>query len=86
MSHDPSSPKKLVYMANQIGKFFLPQAHDKAVAGIANHLIKFWPLTMRKKIVQHLNDGGDGLDPLVKEAVRMLGVLQHEGAGYSGDA
>jgi formate dehydrogenase subunit delta len=40
MSHD-SSPKKLIYMANQIGKFFTPQGHDKAVAGIANHLAKF---------------------------------------------
>jgi len=71
MSHD-SSPKKLIYMANQIGKFFTPQGHDKAVAGIATHLTKFWPPSMRKKIVHHLDEGGEGLDPLVREAVERL--------------
>ncbi|HUI21368.1 MAG TPA: formate dehydrogenase subunit delta [Methylocella sp.] len=86
MSHDPSSPKKLIYMANQIGKFFAPQAHDKAVAGIANHLTRFWPPSMRKKIVLHLNEGGEGLDPLVKEAVQWLRVKLADEVGYSGDA
>jgi hypothetical protein len=28
MSHDASSPKKLIYMANQIGQFFAPQEHE----------------------------------------------------------
>ena len=36
------SPDKLVYMANQIGKFFMSQGADKAEAGIAEHLQKFW--------------------------------------------
>lgn len=72
MSHDPSSPEKLVYMANQIGKFFAPQRHDQAVLGIADHLGKFWALSMREKIVHHLDHGGEGLDPLVKEAVQRL--------------
>ena len=35
------SPDKLVYMANQIGKFFISQGHDNAAAGIADHLTKF---------------------------------------------
>jgi formate dehydrogenase subunit delta len=83
MSHD-SSPKKLVYMANQIGKFFTPQGHDKAVAGIANHLTKFWPPSMRKKIVHHLSEGGEGLDPFVREAVQTLGAKQSDEAEYSG--
>ena len=34
------SPDKLAYMANQIGKFFAHQKHDKAVAAIADHLVK----------------------------------------------
>lgn len=66
------SPDKLIYMANQIGKFFAPQSHDKAVAGIADHLGKFWDPRMREKIRLHLDQGGDGLDPLVKDAVQML--------------
>ncbi|HEY8032370.1 MAG TPA: formate dehydrogenase subunit delta [Methylocella sp.] len=85
MSHD-NSPKKLIYMANQIGKFFAPQEHEAAVAGIANHLAKFWDPSMRKKIIQHLMEGGEGLDPLVKEAVRRVGAKYIALGGYAGDA
>ena len=35
------SPDRLIYMANQIGKFFQSQGHDKAVPGIAEHIRKF---------------------------------------------
>jgi formate dehydrogenase subunit delta len=84
MSHDTS--KKLVYMANQIGKFFAPQEHGHAVAGIANHLTRFWPPSMRTKIIRYLEQGGEGLDPLVKEAVQWLRVKQVDENGYSGDA
>ncbi len=59
MSHD-TSPKKLIYVANQIGKVFAPQGHDKAVAGVARHLTRFWDPSMRKKIVHHLDQGGEG--------------------------
>jgi hypothetical protein len=45
------SPDKLVYMANQIGKFFASQGEDQAVAGIANHLRKYWDPRMRSTIV-----------------------------------
>ena len=67
------SPDKLVYMANQIGKFFASQGEDKAVAGIADHLVKFWDPRMRKSIVDYLVDeGGTKLDPLVRQAVEKL--------------
>jgi formate dehydrogenase subunit delta len=83
MSHDPSSPKKLIYMANQIGKFFAAQKRDEAVAGITNHLAKFWAPPMRRKIVWHLDQGGEGLDPLVKEAVERLRATLPNEAEYS---
>jgi formate dehydrogenase subunit delta len=85
MSHD-TSPKKLIYMANQIGKFFAAQGHDKAVAGVANHLTRFWDPSMRKKIVRHLNEGGEGLDPVVREAVARLVASEIDEEGYLGDA
>ena len=66
------SLEKLVYMANQIGKFFAHQGEDKAVAGVADHLEKFWDPRMRASIVAHLDAGGNGLDPLVREAIKML--------------
>jgi len=66
------SPDKLIYMANQIGKFFASQRHEMAVEGIADHIAKFWDPSMRAKIFAHLEDGGEGLDALVKEAVERL--------------
>jgi formate dehydrogenase subunit delta len=63
---------RLVYMANQIGKFFVSQGTEEAVAGTADHLHKFWDPRMRKQILDHVAQGGEGLDPLVKQAVEQL--------------
>ena len=68
----PMSPDRLVYMANQIGKFFQSQGHDKAVPGIADHIKKFWDPRMRKAIFAHLDAGGAGLDPHVRDALETL--------------
>jgi formate dehydrogenase subunit delta len=70
MSHNTED--RLVYMANQIGKFFQSQGHDQAVAGVADHIRKFWDPRMRKMIFAHLDAGGDGLDPNVREAIASL--------------
>ena len=66
------SPDRLIYMANQIGKFFQSQGHDKAVPGIADHIRKFWDPRMRKAIFAHLDAGGSGLDPNVRDALETL--------------
>lgn len=63
---------RLVMMANQIGKFFVPQHKMDAVAAIADHLEKFWDPRMRAGILRHLAEGGAGLDPPVREAVARL--------------
>lgn len=65
-------PDRLVYMANQIGRFFAYQPADKAVASTADHLKKFWDPRMRTAIFAHLERGGTGLDPIALEAVRAL--------------
>jgi len=70
MSHDTDG--RLIYMANQIGKFFQSQGHDKAVLGVADHIRKFWDPRMRKAIFAHLDAGGAGLDPNVREALTTL--------------
>jgi formate dehydrogenase subunit delta len=67
-----SSADRVIYMANQIGKFFQSQGHDKAVAGIAEHIRKFWDPRMRRSIFTHLDAGGAGLDPDVREALHTL--------------
>jgi formate dehydrogenase subunit delta len=71
-----SSPDRLVYMANQIGRFFVSQGEDKAPAAIAEHLTKFWDPRMRSAILAHLNAGGAGLDPPAREAVGRLHSAQ----------
>lgn len=70
MSHN--SVDKLVKMANQIGKFFVAQKESESAANMAEHLKKFWDPRMRATIVDHLNHGGAGLDPIAIEAVKRL--------------
>lgn len=65
-------PDRLVYMANQIGQFFKYQRKDEIVPGIAEHIKKFWDPRMRDAIFAYIEQGGDGLDPPVKEALLHL--------------
>jgi FdhD protein len=67
-----SSPDKLVYMANQIGQFLQTQGSGKAVSGTAEHIKKFWDPRMLKAIFAHLDAGGEGLEPDVREAIDKL--------------
>jgi formate dehydrogenase subunit delta len=67
-----SLDEKLVYMANQIGKFFAAQGEERAVKEIADHLRKFWTPSMRAAIIAHWRAGAAGLDPLPNRAVEQL--------------
>jgi formate dehydrogenase subunit delta len=66
------SPEKLVYMANQIGKFFAHKDEEAAVAGIAEHLQSFWEKRMLAEIYAYLDAGGAGLDERPKRALERL--------------
>jgi len=68
MSHD----EKLVYMANQIAKYFASQGQAQAVFGTADHIKKFWDPRMRTAIFAHLEAGGAGLDPVARRAIEDL--------------
>jgi formate dehydrogenase subunit delta len=72
---------KLIYMANQIGKFFASQGPEHAVAGTADHIKKFWDPRMRAEIFAHLEKGGAGLDPVVRAALDSLMAAKTK-AGY----
>ena len=63
---------KLVSMANQIASFFRPYSEEQAVAGIAEHIAKFWDHKMRSSILEHLDQGGIGLEPNVQTALARL--------------
>jgi formate dehydrogenase subunit delta len=69
----------LVKMANDIGDFFRaePERED-AIAGIANHIAKFWTKGMREKINAHLKQHGDAsLNELPRESLRRLAARTH---------
>lgn len=70
MSHDEAtSPRaRLIRMANQIGIFFESKPHDEGVAGVADHINKFWEPRMRRQFFEVVEAGGDGLKPIVLEA------------------
>jgi formate dehydrogenase subunit delta len=82
MSHETKShengksPDKLIYMANQIGKFWTSQGAEKAPPAIAEHIKKFWDPRMRSAILAHLANGGVGLDPPVRAAIEHLAMAQ----------
>lgn len=73
------SSDKLVYMANQIGRFFASQGPGKAIAGTADHIKQFWDPRMRAEIFAHLDAGGAGLDPAVRQAVEHLKSAEQAG-------
>ena len=65
--------EKLIYMANQIGKFFAPQGAGAQIAGVEDHLRRFWDPRMRTQLIDHVRGGGGGLDTNVASAVVRLG-------------
>jgi formate dehydrogenase subunit delta len=69
-SEEHGGAEHLVRMANDIGNFFRAEpVREDAVAGIANHIAKFWTRRMRQKLAAH---GEAGLDELPREALRRL--------------
>lgn len=72
---------KLVYMANQISKFFVSQGREQAAAGTADHIKKFWDPRMRAAIIAHFKAGGAGLDPVARAAIESLPEVKSAAQG-----
>jgi formate dehydrogenase subunit delta len=62
----------MVHMANQIAQFFASYPREEAVAGVADHLQKFWEPRMRQQLRGYAIRGGGGLHELVLEAEKRL--------------
>jgi formate dehydrogenase subunit delta len=63
----------MVHNANQIALYFASFPREEAVAGVTDHLRKFWERRMRDQIIRYVNEGGGaGLHELVLEAVKRL--------------
>jgi formate dehydrogenase subunit delta len=71
--HQRAAGETLVKMANDIGDFFRGEPNrDDAIAGIANHIGRYWTKRMREKLNAHLKAHGAALDELPREAVARL--------------
>ena len=68
----PNTTDKLVRMANQIATFFATQPGDTQAAEVAGHLKAFWEPRMLQALYAHVDAGGEGLSPLVLQAVERL--------------
>jgi len=62
----------MVHRINQIALFFAGYPHDEAVAGVTDHLERFWERRMRDQIIAYVERGGTGLHELALEAVKRL--------------
>jgi formate dehydrogenase subunit delta len=62
----------MVHMANQIAQYFSGYPHDEALAGVTDHLKKFWERRMLQQITEYVEKGGGGLHELAVEAVKNL--------------
>ncbi|MDB5969210.1 MAG: formate dehydrogenase, delta subunit [Hydrocarboniphaga sp.] len=68
-----ASPDHLVQMVNDIAGFFDAEPdHDAAIAGIENHLRKFWDPRMRRKLIAHLQGGVAEIAPSARAAIARL--------------
>ncbi|PNS07788.1 formate dehydrogenase subunit delta [Solilutibacter silvestris] len=64
---------RLVEMANDIAANLAAYPeHADAVNTMVVHLQRFWEPTMRERIVQYLQAGGDDLSPLARDAIENL--------------
>jgi formate dehydrogenase subunit delta len=67
--------ERLITMANDIATYFtIEPDHNAAVAGVRDHLTRFWDPVMRREIKAYLVEDGEGLLPLAREAVDGLQV------------
>lgn len=73
-----SGGSMVVERANRIARFFAAYPEEEAVAGIADHLRKFWDPRMRAQLFAHLAAGGEGLHPLARAAAERLAAAAAE--------
>ena len=77
MSHDEehivSTREKLVRMANQIADFFHSKPREEGIAGVAEHINKFWEPRMRRQLFEMLDGGAENFNELVVAASAKIG-------------
>jgi formate dehydrogenase subunit delta len=60
---------KMIGMANQIAIYFHSYPDDRAIAGVATHIKKFWSPLMRERLLGEIEASSEGVDRLVLAAI-----------------
>lgn len=67
--------QRLITMANDIARYFASEPdHEAGVAGVSEHLRKFWTPRMCEQLIAHVDSQDEGLDPIAAAAVRQLAL------------
>jgi formate dehydrogenase subunit delta len=72
MSADDAELQRLIHKANQVAGFFGAQPHIDAAEAVTDHILKFWSPRLRAQAIAYLDEGGEGLAPLAKEALERI--------------
>lgn len=62
------SDSKIIRMANQIAAFYRSKPEAEGVAGVAEHINKFWERRMRAEFFTLIDAGGAEFDALIIKA------------------
>lgn len=62
----------MLHKANQITLFFASYPREEAIAGVEDHLRRFWEPRMRRQLIDFVANGGEGLHEYAVEAVKRL--------------
>jgi formate dehydrogenase subunit delta len=65
-------PEHLVAMVNEIAAFFVGEDPANAAENVANHLRRYWDPRMRKQIIEHASNDGEGLSPSAKAGIELI--------------
>ncbi|MGW1527646.1 formate dehydrogenase subunit delta [Streptomyces sp. NPDC001588] len=68
-------------MANQIAANLRHVPGDEAAEAIAGHIRRFWDPRMRARLLELVETGSDGLDPVVVAAAGLLARSQDAPTG-----
>jgi formate dehydrogenase subunit delta len=72
-AHAAMEPKKMVGMANQIAKNWdYGPDKSKAIAGVVDHLRRFWSPLMLDEITEFVSTGEAELSTIAKQALAQL--------------
>jgi formate dehydrogenase subunit delta len=65
-------PQHLVAMVNEIAAFFAGEDPGNAPENVANHLRRYWDPRMRRQIIAHASNGGEGLSQVARAGIELI--------------